>query len=161
MWQGKPLRHETLCICVSRTTKCCHICFCRNRSFSSEIFNSFQQRNMISDIEKTTFLIVDTQSIKNTAVVTDRKGHWMLLSITRNRCWRWSIFLPIGPIRASLLRTGLLKYLEQRSQLPSVMSFTLLKWCHNDGSLSALLAVLKNAGNFGKTVNFSSIPGCN
>ena len=147
--------------------------------------------------EKTTFLIVDTQSIKNTdtsehkgydavkeisgikrhiavdtqglphaiavttAGVTDRKGHWMLLSITKNRCWRWSIFLPIVLIGASLLRTGLLKYLERRSRLPSVMSFTLLKWCHNDGSLSALLAVLKNAGNFGKTVNFSSIPGCN
>jgi hypothetical protein len=27
--------------------------------------------------------------------------------------------------------------------------------------LSALLAVLKNAGNFGKTVSLSSIPGCN
>ena len=104
--------------------------------------------------EKTTFLIVDAQSVKNTdtsehkgydagkeisgikrhiavdtqglpdaievttAGVTDRKGHWKLLPITRNRCRRWSIFWPMAPIRASLLQTALLKYLEQRSKLP-------------------------------------------
>ena len=116
--------------------------------------------------EKTTFLIVDAQSVKNTdtsehkgydaskeilgikrhigvdtqglphaiavttAGVTDRKGgigsfypSQEIVVGGGQSSGRW----PLAPIRASLLQTALLKYLEKRAKLPSVMSFTLLK----------------------------------
>ena len=65
-----------------------------------------------------------------TAGVTDRKGgigsfypSQEIVVGGGQSSGRW----PMAPIRASLLQTALLKYLEKRAKLPSVMSITLLK----------------------------------
>ncbi len=56
---------------------------------------------------------------------------------------------------------GVAEILGEKIEIAKRNELHTFKVCHNDGSLSALLAGLKNAGDFGKTVSVSSMPVCN